>query len=114
MSTSDSPEVLNLRKKQEQAYDDWIDACIKHRDVTTHPEVVATQAAYDETVNSLIAMLGENAHCNLVDIELYSLFSDFYKDRNGFRPRHLVTRAECQEFLASLRDKPADEADILS
>jgi hypothetical protein len=61
---------------------------------------VARKADYESTVVSLEALLGPDAHCNAVDTDLWSLFSDCYKDDVGMRPRFHQTRAQVQAYLA--------------
>jgi hypothetical protein len=51
------------------------------------PERDAIVEEYDAIVELLLATLGENTHCSKIDIEMFSLFSDLYKDRTGVRPR---------------------------
>lgn len=63
------------------------------------PSVKAAQAAYDETVRQLDALLGPEAHCNRVDSDLWSTYSDAYKDTYGYRPRFHQTRAQVQCWL---------------
>lgn len=55
--------------------------------------------SYNETVKTLIQLLGENAHCNEVDCDLWGYFSDYYKDVNGFRPRHYMTRKDVETWI---------------
>jgi hypothetical protein len=57
-------------------------------------------AAYEETVTKLSALLGPDAHCAQVDNDLFSAFSDLWKDDYGSRPRHHVTVADVKEWLA--------------
>lgn len=102
MFTSTSPEVIQMQKQQEQARDSLGDAIDRHSSMTEwqrHPEVIACQRAYDDTVERLVQMLGENAHCNLVDIELYSSFSDLHSSRRGCRPRQFVNRMDCRAYI---------------
>lgn len=71
----------------------------------THPDAIAAVQAYDDSVAGLIALLGPEAGCYEVDSDLWSQYSDFYKDENGFRPRHHVTRTEVLAFFERLRLK---------
>jgi hypothetical protein len=57
------------------------------------------RVAYDQTVSELIMLMGEDTHCNNVDADLWSLFSDLWKDVHGYRPRHFVTRREADEWI---------------
>lgn len=63
------------------------------------PEVVAIQKEYDQTVADLEALLGPEAHCNAVDCERWSTYSDWFKCEHGFRPRMHVTRADATKEL---------------
>ncbi|MDD5650635.1 MAG: C39 family peptidase [Candidatus Nanoarchaeia archaeon] len=51
-----------------------------------------------------------NAICSKVDPETWSIFSDIYKDENGFRPRMPLTCKEVNEWLDKRR-KQADKKD---
>lgn len=44
-------------------------------------------AKYEETVQLLLARLGEHAYCGEIDSDTAQLFSDCYKDTHNFRPR---------------------------
>lgn len=44
-------------------------------------------------------LIGEN-HCSETNMELFSLFSDSYKDRHGIRPRFFVTEETVKEYFA--------------
>ncbi len=101
-----------LQQKQfaarEAMYDAWNDAVARfeYKDydaAAKDPEHLKAKAAYEATVAELEALLGPNAHCNAVDCDLWSLFSDCYKDDAGFRPRFHQTRAEVQAYLAQPR-----------
>lgn len=120
--TEDRPEqsaqALALREKQDAAreamYDAWNAAVARfnyhgYNAAAKEPEVLQAQAAYDATVAELEALLGPDAHCNAVDCDLWSLFSDCYKDDAGFRPRFHQTRAQVQAYLAKPR-APDDES----
>lgn len=62
------------------------------------------QEAWRERYRTLVgiaeSVLGPEAHVGDVDPVCFESFSDCYKDENGFRPRHHVTRAEAKAFLA--------------
>lgn len=120
--TEDRPEqsaqALALREKQDAAreamYDAWNAAVARfnyqgYNAAAKEPEVLKAQAAYDATVGELEALLGPDAHCNAVDCDLWSLFSDCYKNDTGFRPRFHQTRAQVQAYLAKPR-APDDES----
>lgn len=47
----------------------------------------AARAAYEETVQELLARLGENAPCTSIDQDSAQFFSDWYKEEHNFRPR---------------------------
>jgi hypothetical protein len=66
---------------------------------------------YDATVEALTALLGSDAHCADVDCDLYGFYSDAYKDRNGFRPRGHVTRADVLLWMEVHRNLPFDDDD---
>ena len=55
--------------------------------------------AYKLTVEKLAELLGEHAHCNWVDMDLWSNVSDLYKSMNGCRPRSFMTRNEASDWL---------------
>jgi hypothetical protein len=38
-------------------------------------------------------------HCNAIDPDKFSLFSDCWKDQYGMRPRHHVTRSDVERFF---------------
>lgn len=67
----------------------------------THPEAIAVVQAYDASVAGLVALLGAEAGCHEVDTDLWSSYSDFYKENVGFRPRHHITRADVQAYFRS-------------
>jgi hypothetical protein len=54
---------------------------------------------YDAIVALLVETLGENTHCNKIDFEMWSLFSDLYKDRTGCRPGVNWTYARTKAWL---------------
>lgn len=64
------------------------------------PEVSQARVAYEETVVQLEALLGSGAHCNTVDCDLWSMFSDYYKDVVGCRPHGVpFTRSEVLTWI---------------
>lgn len=99
------------QEAQRLAYDAMYDALhrvraenpeLSHKAVYAHPDYQAKKHAYEATVAALETLLGVEAHCSQVDMDLWSLYSDMYKDTNGFRPRGMyVTRAEAQKRLAN-------------
>ena len=60
---------------------------------------------YDETVNQLVALLGEDVPCYEVDCDLWSTFSDIWKDRNGTRPYGSYSRQYVKDWLFSQRER---------
>ncbi len=79
---------------------------------------IAAKAAYEASVVELQALLGENAHCNEVDCDLWSSFSDCYKSEYNFRPRgQHWTRAQVLKWFDDLVERqknappPAPDAD---
>lgn len=113
---SDEARALQLQQCQarEALYDAWNDAYAKtdYKDSeAAHQDAayVAAKAAYEATVTALEALLGPDAHCNAVDTDLWSLFSDCYKDDAGFRPRFHQTRTQVQEYLARPQPSYADQ-----
>lgn len=77
-----------------------------HAAINAHPEHQAAVARYEATVAQLEALLGPDVHCNWVDCELWSCFSDWYKSEEGFRPRLHMTRAQVKVALAELAQRP--------
>lgn len=75
---------------------------LSHKAVYAHPEYQAKKQAYEASVSRLEDLLGVEAHCSKVDMDLWNLYSDMYKDTHGFRPRGMhVTRAEAQRKLTA-------------
>lgn len=112
-----SDEARALQYKQYQAcdamYDAWNKARAKYNyaneaPVDSDPEYAASKAAYEATVNELVALLGPEAGCHLVDSDLWSSFSDCYKDEAGFRPRFHKTRQEVQNYFDRLSNRDND------
>lgn len=64
-------------------------------------EATAVEAlhAYDRMVEELEELLGPDAHANQVDPDLFSLFSDLWKDEYGSRPRHHITRIQARRWI---------------
>jgi hypothetical protein len=67
--------------------------------IHAHPDYQAAKARYEASVSELEEMLGPDAHCNSVDAELWSSFSDCYKADKGLRPRWHMTRAQVQAYF---------------
>jgi len=114
---TDDARVLQLKQYEaaDAMYEAWNKARAKFNyandaPVDTDPEYVASKAAYEVTVTELLALLGADAHCNFVDCDLWSAFSDCYKSENGFRPRFHKTRQEVQEYFDRLRERNASES----
>lgn len=113
---TDAARALQLKQYQtaDAMYEAWNNARAKHNytndaAVDSEPEYVASKAAYEATVTELTALLGPSAHCNFVDCDLWSAFSDCYKSEAGFRPRCHKTRQEVQEYFDRLREHNASE-----
>ena len=50
--------------------------------------MTGAQRDYERTKSWAVMMkLGDQLHCNCIDPGFFELFSDWYKDENGFRPR---------------------------
>lgn len=88
----DRPDVQTLQAEQDKALDAYYAAQGEERKERLKD--------YEATVTKLVALLGEDAFCPYVDTELYSSYSDYYKEVLGFRPRHHVTRQDCKDFFA--------------
>ena len=54
---------------------------------------------YDAIVALLVETFGVHASCTRIDPELWSLYSDLFKDRNGFRPRGGVTYSAVKAWM---------------
>lgn len=73
---------------------------ISYEDAYTHPKYLEKKAAYEGTVTALQTLLGDQAHCNYVDSNLWSTFSDCFKSDNGIRPRGMhYTRDAVLEYF---------------
>ena len=64
--------------------------------------LAALNAEYDALAEQLETSIGKGAPCWHTDQALWGEYSDFYKERNGFRPRGYVTRAEVKEWIATM------------
>ena len=60
-------------------------------------DVINTE--YDAIVERLVEALGEHTHCGKIDPDMFSLFSDSFKDRIGFRPRGMSSYAYVKGWL---------------
>lgn len=69
-----------LRKKQMQRLDVMDEHALGNKS--------AARREYERTKQWAVMMkLGDVLHCNCIDPDFFSMFSDWYKDENGFRPR---------------------------
>jgi hypothetical protein len=114
LGPTDEARALQLMqfKACDKMYDAWSAAIERHgRDnteaVNADSEFSTARTAYETTVTQLEQLLGTDAHCNYVDSDLWSLFSDCYKSDNNFRPRMQMTRVEVQAWLDQRRAVPA-------
>ena len=48
-----------------------------------------------------MALLGPEAHCSSVDIELWGQYSDMFKSVEDSRPQHHVTRDQAKGWLSA-------------
>lgn len=103
-------EARGLQLAQSDALEAFYDACMaleqqlghQNRDaILADPRYTDALAKYDATVAQLEALLGPDAHCNFVDMELWGQFSDWYKSEEGFRPRGHMTRAQVKAALST-------------
>jgi hypothetical protein len=92
-------------------YEAWNAARAKHDFVQgaedAEPAYIASKAAYEASVRALETLLGEDAPCNFVDADLWSAFSDCYKDDAGFRPRFHRTRQQVLDYFERRRKQTA-------
>lgn len=63
------------------------------------PAVLAARQEYEATVTALTQLFGENAPCHQVDEDMWSFFSDVYKDEVGCRPGEGWTRPQVKAWL---------------
>jgi hypothetical protein len=103
---SDEARALQLQqyKATDAFYEVWSAVERRHGPnsldtIRADPEYVAARTAYESTVTQLSQLLGSDAHCNHVDCDLWSLFSDCYKSDNNCRPRMHMTRAAVQAYF---------------
>jgi hypothetical protein len=80
------------------------DFFLEHGDIDSEasradPACLEAKNRYEASVAALKALLGPDAHCNSVDADLWSFYSDCYKSENGFRPRAHVTCTEATAYL---------------
>ena len=65
------------------------------------PKSKAAKLEYDRSVAELKVLLGQDAHCNSVDQDLWSRFSAFYESMNGFPPGRRFSVNDVNEWLFS-------------
>lgn len=82
-----TPEAQAAQLRQRELLTAVYAAYNRTRDYDS-PEYARANAAYDESVSALVAMLGNDVPCECVDCSLSDMFSDYYKDVVGFRPRN--------------------------
>lgn len=106
-----SPEARALQFEQHKAYDALCEAHLKveHEGERFRLDVIMARVDYDRTVTELVALLGDEVHCNLVDTELFGEFFDYYNDVVGLRPRQHITR---QGVLTWLAEQNVPEAEV--
>ena len=69
-----------LREKQNQRLDVMDEHALGNRN--------GARRDYERTKRwALMQKLGDVLHCNCIDPNLFSMFSDWYKEEHGFRPR---------------------------
>lgn len=101
-----SDEARRIQQRQTWAFEAICD-------IHCYSEIYASKAdqeaalatanqAYEATVAELEALLGPNAHCAEVDMELFSSYSDCYKSENDFRPRGYITRAGAKDWFVAI------------
>lgn len=69
------------------------------------PEFISARNAYDGHVESLVALLGEDAHCSVVDPDLFQFYYYAFAEEFGYKPRggH-ITRSGVTAWLDARRD----------
>lgn len=72
-----------------------------------NPRCLAAKAAYEASVAELTALLGADAHCNEVDCDLWSSYSDCYKSEYNIRPHFHVTATQARAYLMDNSISPA-------
>jgi hypothetical protein len=107
-----SGEAKALQFKQHAARDAMYQALnvvrqdkpgLTDQDARQHPRYQAAKQAYDRTVEQLIALLGRDVQCFMVDTDLWQEYSDSYKDEYGCRPFGArITRDEIHQRFESL------------
>lgn len=88
-------EARELQRAQEPLVDAWHEA----RATGDEALIDATRAAYDASVQRLMALLGQDAPCSMVDLGLWSTYSDLFKSFCDRRPQTLLSRGLVLEFL---------------
>lgn len=109
-------EARQIQRRQTWARDCCYDI-MNHRDIYESTEaydaaLATANQAYDETVQQLLALLGPDAACNLVDEDLFSAFSDCHKDAVGFRPRFHISREGVQRWFKRYQEEEARQEDV--
>jgi hypothetical protein len=94
-----TPEARAAQYRQHELLQAYYDVANAARHEET-PAVKEARAAYSQSVKSLTAMLGPDVPYYFVDCELADLFSDFYKEVVGIRPRTERTRKQVLEWCA--------------
>lgn len=95
-------EARELQLKQWAAYGQLMEAFSAAGGVEesfTAPAVVAARRDYEATVSTLKQLLGPTAHCNAVDCDAWSMYSDCFKSEVGFRPKGHVTLDEVLQWF---------------
>jgi hypothetical protein len=91
-----------LKEQQEITYSAMADAGWKGKDYEL------ARAAYTDTVDALKIVLGPDAHCNEVDIDLYSEFVECFEERVGWKPRGFIDVAGAMDYI----NQPRKEAEL--
>ena len=91
-SPFDRPDAREYSDQMEALTDDIFDA-IRKKDKQAH---LAVLRKYDAIRDKAIERFGIDGPVNLIDPDLAGMYSDDFKDENGFRPR--------SDFLTRFRD----------
>lgn len=70
------------------------------------PSVIEARRKYDETVERLSNLLGVDAPCWDVDIDLWLEFRDFFRDSVGCRPVGVWTVAQVNTWIERQESTP--------
>lgn len=105
----ESAEVKALQHRQRVCYQ-AVTIAINNGFERDQPEFLEPQADYDKTVRQLVALLGDDVACSLVDFETHHRFESICKERVGFVPKRMnrpfYTRNECLVYLKDSADYP--------